>query len=340
MSEPDDKRLRHRARGIRVWLGRATGWPVENLRRLESIGASREIWIAEVRGADGSVLPLVVRRDADGGLFSDTPFNLRREAAVLDRVKQLGGRVPAIHAVSSSRRMILMEHLRGGSGYGELSPERQREVADACAQTLFELHQIGVERIRQTRSSHRGLPGTEAIIRTLLRYDDLYRRPYEKAGAPVGWLNDALAWLDANRPSPVAPVVLQGDAGPPNFMFEGRTITGLIDWEMTHAGDPADDLAMIYYRMAHLRFERGVGHWYESYARHSGTPYDARRVTYFILLNFVRSALVGWDHLRRNPDFGDSRMNRNRARVTSMLHHVKGSKTALADHGVEAPPAG
>ena len=255
-----------------------------------------------------------------------------------ERKELLGGCVPAVHGVTSDGRMMLMEHLPGRSDYETLSPSQQRAVADDCTRRLAELHQIGVERIRSTKGGHPNLPGTEAIMKTLLRCDHLYRDPYVKGGATVGWLNDALRWLDDNAPPKVPSVILQGDSGPPNFMFEGNHITGLIDWEMTHAGDPADDLSMIYYRMNVLRKETGVEHWFESYSKHSRHVYDCRRVTYFIFLNFVRSALAGWSHLQRNPDFGTSRMDRNAARCTAMLHHVKGSKTALIDHGVAPPP--
>ena len=62
-------------------------------------------------------------------------------------------------------------------------------------------------------------------------------------------LQIALDWLARHVPEDAGPVVvLHGDAGPGNFLFEGNCVAALIDWELTHLGDPAEDLAQIWVR--------------------------------------------------------------------------------------------
>ena len=65
---------------------------------------------------------MLIRRASSGGLFSSTPFDLRRETAILDRIDQFGLSVPAVHAVTTAGDMMLMQFLPGGSGYGATPP--------------------------------------------------------------------------------------------------------------------------------------------------------------------------------------------------------------------------
>ena len=36
-------------------------------------------------------------------------------------------------------------------------------------------------------------------------------------------------------------MLVQGDTGPGNFVFENGKVTGIVDWEFAHLGDPMDD---------------------------------------------------------------------------------------------------
>jgi len=90
----------------------------------------------------------------------------------------------------------------------------------------------------------------------------------------------ALQWLAANVPADRGPaVVLHGDAGPGNFLFDGSGVTALVDWELTHLGDPMEDLAQIWVRSLIQPFVpmREVVAAYEVV---SGTPVDIQRVKY------------------------------------------------------------
>jgi hypothetical protein len=72
----------------------------------------------------------------------------------------------------------------------------------------------------------------------------IWRAMYDETGQPDALLDLAFRWLDQAMPDPDGPVVLvHGDAGPGNFLFEHGRLTALIDWELAHLGDPMEDLA-------------------------------------------------------------------------------------------------
>ncbi len=54
----------------------------------------------------------------------------------------------------------------------------------------------------------------------------------------------AIRWLRANPPPPPARVgVVHGDYRVGNFLYTPEGITGIVDWEMAHLGDPLEDIA-------------------------------------------------------------------------------------------------
>jgi hypothetical protein len=96
-------------------------------------------------------------------------------------------------------------------------------------------------------------------------------------------------WLYANVP-PVAtrPCFLQGDTGPGNFMFEGDRVTHLVDWEISHFGDPMEDLAAICVRDMVTPFAH-LPTLFARYGEVSGTAVDLDRVRYHRVSKCVRS---------------------------------------------------
>ena len=60
---------------------------------------------------------------------------------------------------------------------------------------------------------------------------------------PIPLAGALFAWLRANLPSRSTPAVtLWGDPGPHNVLHTDGVITGMLDWELAHAGDPLEDL--------------------------------------------------------------------------------------------------
>lgn len=90
----------------------------------------------------------------------------------------------------------------------------------------------------------------------------------------------AIEWLIGNVPPDRGPaVVLHGDAGPGNFLYRDNKVTALVDWELTHLGDPMEDLAQIWVRSLIQPFVP-MREAFAAYEAASGTPVDVTRVKY------------------------------------------------------------
>jgi aminoglycoside phosphotransferase (APT) family kinase protein len=78
------------------------------------------------------------------------------------------------------------------------------------------------------------------------------------------------------------PVLVQGDTGPGNFMYEGERVTAIVDWELAHLGDPMDDIAWLSWRATQQGWPDFPTRLRE-YEQASGIGVDAARVRYYRL---------------------------------------------------------
>jgi hypothetical protein len=80
---------------------------------------------------------------------------------------------------------------------------------------------------------------------------------------------------------------VQGDTGPGNFLYQDGAVTGIIDWELAHLGDPMDDIAWLSWRTTQHGFTHFPDRMRE-YEQHSGITVDDARVRYYRLNAFGR----------------------------------------------------
>ncbi len=78
-------------------------------------------------------------------------------------------------------------------------------------------------------------------------------------------------------------MIVHGDAGPGNFLFEGDRVTALLDWELVHYGDPMADLAMLCLRMLFQGFVP-LPEAFAAYEAAGGYPVDLKRLRFWRLL--------------------------------------------------------
>jgi aminoglycoside phosphotransferase (APT) family kinase protein len=63
---------------------------------------------------------------------------------------------------------------------------------------------------------------------------------------PQPVLELAYNWMKRHEPPPPARTALvHGDYRTGNFLYDQSGITGILDWEMAHAGDPIEDLGWV-----------------------------------------------------------------------------------------------
>jgi hypothetical protein len=100
----------------------------------------------------------------------------------------------------------------------------------------------------------------------------------------------ALRWLEAHLPSDVAPRLVHGDYRLGNLLVDCGRLSGVLDWELAHAGDPHEDLA--YGCMTVWRFTRpdrpafGLGSfddWLSAYQAAGGEAPDPARFRFWLV---------------------------------------------------------
>jgi aminoglycoside phosphotransferase (APT) family kinase protein len=220
------------AAALREWVERATEGRVLAWEAL-AIGNSRATFAATLE-RDGEPLELIVRHDAGGGPVAGTELTLEREAGVY---RALAGRdIPIPRAIATSREVaaVAVERIAG-------TPQAASTVLDELLSILARLHGLAPAKLE--------LPGFAGHAAADL---DLWERIAGTKLAERDELVDiAFAILRERFPGEPPRIVLcHGDYGEGNFLVEGGRVSGLLDWEFAHVGDPHDDLAWLTVRAA------------------------------------------------------------------------------------------
>jgi aminoglycoside phosphotransferase (APT) family kinase protein len=119
-----------------------------------------------------------------------------------------------------------------------------------------------------------------------------------------------LRWLRANRPAPAEPALVHGDFRLGNFIVDEDGLAAVIDWELAHLGDPAEDVGWLCIRSWRFgnddRPVGGVGELEEfirAYELAGGRPMELERVRYWETFGNVKWAIIcarqAQDHLTR-----------------------------------------
>jgi aminoglycoside phosphotransferase (APT) family kinase protein len=217
---------------LRAWVERLLGGNVVSWERLVA-GNSRTTWSADVVRA-GEQVPLVVRVDPGDGPFSDTPLTLAREAAIYAEMQGRGVALPRTYGFDEGLGALALERAPGAPAWDE-------QVLGALLEELSRLHTIDAS-----------LLTGDWVARSARSDLELWAGIAERRVSPRSpFVDFAVRRLRERFPGePGRLVVVHGDAGPGNLLWDGTRITALLDWELAHVGDPHDDLAFLSVRAA------------------------------------------------------------------------------------------
>ena len=221
---------------MRDWVEGLIGSPIAGITR-EFAGGSRPLWYLQI--GDGSY---VLRLDTGGGALAGSVYDVKRE---IDVYRALAGSVVPVPRVLGTRQfteglVMLMSRAPGDSRLPR-DTDGALGLIDDLLKAIGDLHTLD--------SAHLDLgwgqpPSIQDSIRhELAVWNELAsEHPRSECSYALGWLS---AHLDSLEVSNAPAVLVQGDTGPGNAVFDGDKLSAIVDWELSHFGDPMEDLAWI-----------------------------------------------------------------------------------------------
>jgi aminoglycoside phosphotransferase (APT) family kinase protein len=250
----------------------------------------------------------VAKREPEAGLLE--PYDLEPEFRVLHALSDdplpspptpWFERDPAV----LERPFYVMERLPGEvpipaprpDGSGPLDEGERRSLGPEVARALARLHAVSLAR-PELAFLERPAPGREAALREVERWAARIARSRLPV-APV--LAEAVGWLRRNAPATDEITLVHGDYRLGNFLVsraDGEAhLTGILDWEMVHLGDPTEDVGWC----TSLLWRAGtpwasallpVEEFVKLYADASERAVDPGRLRYYELLAVVKMAAI------------------------------------------------
>lgn len=274
---------------------------VSGLTRLTG-GASAQTWAMTVVAADRRTA-LILRRTSGAERFALS--NTKAVEAACQNAAGASG-VPVAEVLAS------FEDAELGEGYlmhrveGETRPQRilkdplfehaRGQLTEQCGRALARLHATPCA----------GIPGLQTLHAHAQL--DALERFYRLADDPLPVFELVLRWLRARAPADVSPALVHGDFRHGNFVVDTMGLAAVLDWELSHLGDPMEDLGWLC--MNAWRFGgvgRPVGGFgtrdelFAAYERAGGARVDPLRVRYWELLGCFKWGVIcmfqAWNHL-------------------------------------------
>jgi len=279
--------------GLQVFCQRHFNSPAQDISRLTA-GANMEIWAFECAGQ-----PLILRRHPGGVPPTENSggLSLNHEASVVTLAYENGVSAPQVIG-----RLTADDDL--GVGFvmarieGEALPYKLfkdpnyagalAKFTEQCAEQLAKIHAIAPARVTVD------LPALtiEQNLSNLKAALDMF-------GVQIPIYSYALNWLEKNIPDEVPACLLHGDFRMGNLLIDNNGMSAVLDWELAHIGDPAEDLAWLC--MPSWRFgnyDRAVGgvgqidDLLAAYQRVSGQTIDRQRFNFWLVYATLRWGMM------------------------------------------------
>jgi aminoglycoside phosphotransferase (APT) family kinase protein len=265
-------------------------------------GASRETWLAESEAGRW-----VLRRDPKGTV-SLVP--LADEFTLISRAAEVG--VPVAEPIAfepDDGRFgspgMLMAHVAGTSVAPRVLRKPEFETARSAltpqlGEALARIHAVDPGSLDGVLPNPGGDPAGAQIAE--------WERQLDEIGEPLPAVELGLRWLRANGPEPAEARLVHGDFRLGNFIVDENGLAAVIDWELAHLGDPAEDIGWLCIRSWRFgnddRPVAGVGgldDFVAAYQAAGGAPIEPERVRYWEAFGNVKWAVIcarqAHDHL-------------------------------------------
>jgi aminoglycoside phosphotransferase (APT) family kinase protein len=277
MEEAETNWLDLLGKGLAVALARANLPAAHGLERLSG-GASMESW----RFFAGDQA-LVLRRAPSAAMMAGRPMDHAGEAAL----------IRAAFAARVAAPEIVVELVPGdGIGTGFIMRAIPGTPDPATILTVTDPARMIADIARELAAIHRMDASQLAdlpVMDTANALTELRSRFITHGGdRPV--LALALRWLELHIPDGLEPRLVHGDFRLGNLLVDQGRLSGVLDWELAHLGDPHEDLA--YGCMTVWRFSRpdrpafglvSFADWLEAYRSAGGGEVDPARLRFWLV---------------------------------------------------------
>jgi aminoglycoside phosphotransferase (APT) family kinase protein len=255
-------------------------------------GASQETWL--IVAASNFIL-----RRTPGGVArgtSETAVPLATEAAVLTAAHISGVPVPKVRWVSPEGGPVgvgyLMEHVPG-----ETIPRKILRDAEFAAARPVLARQCGNVLAKIHRIPSASLPALN--VSDAKAQWKTYRDIYDGYDYPHPVFEAAFKWLEDRLPARPDLTLVHGDFRHGNLMIGPDGLRAVLDWELTHLGDPAEDLGWICvnsWRFGNSAKAVGgfgnVADLLAGYAEGGGGPMTAERVKFWEIFGTLKWGIM------------------------------------------------
>jgi aminoglycoside phosphotransferase (APT) family kinase protein len=256
-------------------------------------GASRETWLVEGQGGRWAL-----RRDPKGSV-SLVP--MAEEFALARLVADAGVPVPEPLAYEPEGGRfgspgMLMSFVEGTSVAPRIlrKPEYDRARAALTGQlgaALAAIHSIDPAGVQGVVPDAQADPALGQL--------EEWERQLDEIGWPLPAVELGLRWLRANAPEPAEPRLVHGDFRLGNLIVGPEGLAAVIDWELSHVGDPAEDVGWLCIRSWRFGNDAlpvaGVGEVAEfmaAYQAAGGAALDPGRVRYWEVFGNMKWAVI------------------------------------------------
>ena len=272
-----------------VFCSREVGHTVDirDLTRFSG-GASRLTWSFVLADGEGE-RKLVLRQDPPGAQRAG-----RDEVNILRAAKAAGVPVPDVYWFAEGEDLgspgFVMEHIEGETIARRIL--REDEFAHArtimaaqCGRIAAQIHAIDAAAVPHLMRPTRA-PAEDVL--------DQYRALLDGFGEPHPAFELALRHLSRNPPPTDRLTVVHGDFRNGNFIVGPDGIRAVLDWEITHIGDPWEDLAWVCTKSWRFKEPGEVGGFgdredlYAAYEKESGIPVDRDAVHWWEVMSNVK----------------------------------------------------
>lgn len=315
------------------WIEQTLDGEVVRIRPRAGGGAVRSGAEVDIQRRSGTLERGFLAYDGGQRIMPGAQDKHLREASLLRALEATDIRAPRLLASDADLRAHLFEFIPGEDRFARIrEPETAMTVATEFIGELAKLHNLDPATLPLE-----GFGPIEPPADTIRRRIAELEAEHTAAGPADPFIVYGLEWLKRNVPEYDGPVVLvHGDAGPGNFLFDDAKLNVVLDWELAHFGDPLEDFAWMSIRaiiQAWVPFPPLL----EAYERLSGIRVDLERIRFYRLYTLLGMMVGSHRRFFQEPEKLTTQGRLGGGLMFAMVHrraYVHGLADAL---GLELP---